>query len=254
MPGSMDDILKSLLDTNDADLTKIAEELSTEFLAQKKTQQKIASSLEDQGRRIARGFVSELTKLGFGNLLGKKADEMVSPAVEQPSNVTEMPDPNITTATPTGGATEEDLGSVLSELGVSTEGLGDLSGQTSAGGELQRGPAEPSEEEAAVAAVNSLLQQTSSVSPESAVAGQTTSPQAANVASTDESKIDAVLDTLGGMLGEEPVAPEDIVEGAAGTEPLPEEALMPAASDPYADIDPYGELIARNYLRNLGWF
>jgi len=235
--AGIDELLRTILSEGDAELQKLAEELNAELIAQKKNEEKILKAYEKQGQAFARGFINELRKRGFGKL----AEGIVSPAVTPQSNVDEAPEPRAYTANAPTGETPEEVGEAIEamiespEVAAATTGepVTAIEGQmsTTPGGEI------PNVDEAALDALNALIQGAVSESPEAAAAVAATSPGEVSQTAGEISEINALLEDLAAQIETVSAAttPEDIINEAIGEEEETEETPLLGGIAPVID-------------------
>jgi hypothetical protein len=229
--AGIDELLRTILSEGDAELQKLAEDLNAELLAQKKNEQKILQTFEKQGQAFARGFINELRKRGFGKLA-----QIVSPAVNPESNVDELPEAAAPTVNQPTGESPEEVGEAIETMVSAPEAAPAVAGEpvTAIEGQMSTTPGgeTPATDEAALDALNALIQGVVTSSPEAASAVAATSPGEMAQAESEASEIEAILNDLASQLEvtSQATTPEEIIDQAVGTEE--EEETAPETAIP----------------------
>jgi hypothetical protein len=239
--AGIDELIRTILSEGDAELQKLAEDLNTELLAQKKNEEKILKSYEKQGQAFARGFINELRKRGFGKL----AQGIVSPAVTPESNVDAQPEPAAPTVNEPTGEAPEDVGEAIETMIAAPEAASDVAGEnvTAIEGQMETTPGGETQpvDEAALDALNALIQGAVSQSPEAASAVASTSPSAEQQAQSQASSIEAALSDLASQLEvtSQATTPEEVIDQAIGEgESTPSSEAAPSIPTGGLVVDP----------------
>jgi hypothetical protein len=233
--AGIDELIRTILAEGDAELQKLAEDLNAELLAQKRNEEKILKAYEKQGQAFARGFINELRRRGFGKL----AEGIVSPAVTPESNVDKQPEPAAYTVNEPTGESPEDVGEAIETMMAAPEATTAVAGESVSAveGQMETTPGGETApiDEAALDALNALIQGAVSQSPAAAAAFAATSPSEEQQAQSEASEIEAALSDLASQLEvtSQATTPEEVIDqaiGEAGEESTPSLQTTPPAA------------------------